>query len=260
MTTGWPQNQQDLRWPYSDANEAGPDSRAGGRVATDSDRSGRSATFSGLGAEHPSGPLPVTPSPQSRGRLGRGKSRGSRETLGLEDGAGDADYDWIRYLGEAGPAQEPSKHRADSSSSINEDSRSGRGAGRSRSRRHAAPDQPEADTDARPSAVRGTSGHRGRPSQIDDYAAPGQAAPDRFAPDRSAPDRSAPGRAALDRTAPERLAPGRQPARPAEPAPESWTSGLAGPATSRPAALPPGPSRPAPSRHGFPPPGAAADT
>src|SRR5215472_4425425 len=104
MTTGWPQNQQDLRWPYSDANEAGPDSRAGGRVATDSDRSGRAATSSGFGAEHPSGPLPVTPSPQPRGRLGRGKSRGSRETLGLEDGAGDADYDWIRYLGEAGAA------------------------------------------------------------------------------------------------------------------------------------------------------------
>ncbi len=185
MTTGWPQNQPDLRWPYSDANDAGPDSQAGGRVATDSDRTDRSAADSGYWAEHPSGPLPVTPMPQPRGRLGRGKSRGGRDTLGVEETAGDADYDWIRYLGEAGPAQDNSKRPAEPRpSSAEQDSRSGRGPGR-RSRRHAAPEQAEADTDASPTAVRRTAAHRGPVTQVNDFVAPERAMRDRM-PERGA--------------------------------------------------------------------------
>ena len=75
MTTGWPQNQKDLRWPHSDSDETGPDGRADGRVATDADRSGAAG---GFGTEHPSGPLPVMPAPQ-RGRFGPTRSRGDAE-------------------------------------------------------------------------------------------------------------------------------------------------------------------------------------
>src|SRR5262245_9025467 len=130
MTSGWPQNSQDARWPHSDADEARSGSRAGGRVATDSDRGDRSSAFFGnehpsaplpvtrdsgdrpsasFWVDHPSGPLPATREPQRRGR-GRGKSR----DVGAPgaDAQGDADYDWIRYLGEAGPAQEHSKRPA----------------------------------------------------------------------------------------------------------------------------------------------------
>src|SRR5215469_3803142 len=105
-SSGWPQNQQDLRWPYTDAEEAGPGSRAGGRVATDSDRgSNSSASF---WVDHPSGPLPVTRDSQRRGRSGRGKSRDGGAP-GVGDTVADEDYDWIKYLGEAGPAQEHSR-------------------------------------------------------------------------------------------------------------------------------------------------------
>jgi hypothetical protein len=100
MTTGWPRNQQDLRWP-----DAEDDTRPG--------RAGRGEADSfdaGFGADHPSGPLPVSPAslPQQRGRLGRSKSRnpGRGPAPALD---ADADYDWIRYLGEAGPAQEAQK-------------------------------------------------------------------------------------------------------------------------------------------------------
>ena len=151
MTTGWPQNQQDLRWPYSDADETGADGRAGGGVATDSERSDRSGAFGGLGTEHPSGPLPVTPAP-SRGRLRRksrdDKSRdASRGGSGPDAGADDADYDWIRYLGEAGPAQ---GHSPGHSQGLADDRPApapqrqpdGPSGGRGFSRRHAAPEQP----------------------------------------------------------------------------------------------------------------------
>jgi hypothetical protein len=222
MTTGWPQNQQDLRWPHSDANDAGPGSQAGGRVATDSDHS--AASGAGFGEEHPSGPLPVTRSPQPRGRLGRGKSRsGGRQTSGPDDGPSDADYDWIRYLGEAGPAQDHSKGPAETRpSSAEDDSSSGRSAGRLRSRRHAAPEQLSADTDAGPAAATGRAGRRGRATQADDFSAPDVVAP-------------------------------RPLGRPTEPATESWTSGLSRPLTSRPET-----SRPGTSRHGRTQPDAAS--
>ena len=102
MTTGLPQNQQDLRWPYSETDDAGPAGPGRGRLATDTDSP--AAGYPGFGENHPSGPLPVGPmrDPQQRGRLGR-KSRGGRDEPGHEDAvAGDADYDWIKYLGEAG--------------------------------------------------------------------------------------------------------------------------------------------------------------
>ena len=82
MSTGWPQNQQDLRWPSVDG-----DDRPGTRPAAE---------------EHPSGPLPVGRS-QQRGR-GRGRWRDADQAAEPEN---DEDYDWIRYLGAAGPAQEP---------------------------------------------------------------------------------------------------------------------------------------------------------
>jgi hypothetical protein len=277
MTTGWPQNEQDLRWPYSDANEAGPDRQAGGRVATDSDRIDRSAGASGLWADHPSAPLPVTPAPEPRGR--RGRSRGDRDKSGPADTVGDADYDWIRYLGEAGPAQEHSKRPAEPRpSSSEEDSRGGRGAGR-RSRRHAAPEQPApeqsaparptpvqptADTDTRPSAAHRTGGHRARATHSSDLVAPDRVGRDRAMPERGMPDRIAPERGMPDRIAPERGARDRMPperplSRPAEPAPQSWTSGLAGPVTS-PGFPRPDYSRPPTSRHAITQPNAASTT
>jgi hypothetical protein len=122
MTTGWPQNQQDLRWPYAENDDTGPAGPVRGRLATDADSGdAESAGFgragsgpSGAGTEHPSGPLPVgrMRDPQQKGRLGR-KSRG-RSDSGPDDAvAGDADYDWIKYLGEAGPAQESGRRGAD---------------------------------------------------------------------------------------------------------------------------------------------------
>jgi hypothetical protein len=121
MTTGWPQDEQDLRWPYSENSGTGPAAQADGHDDSDQTRgSGRPDIIAAEhGKEHPSGPLPVGPMPPGggprgrdpqpqRGRFGRGKSRdGDREGTAPEDGlAGDADYDWIKYLGEAGPAQE----------------------------------------------------------------------------------------------------------------------------------------------------------
>jgi hypothetical protein len=108
MTAGRPQNQQDLRWPYAENDDTGPAGSGRGRLATDTDSSATGYTV--FGDNHPSGPLPIgpmrDPKQQQRGRLGR-KSRGSRNEPGPEDAvAGDADYDWIKYLGEAGPAQE----------------------------------------------------------------------------------------------------------------------------------------------------------
>src|SRR5262245_45044330 len=102
MTSGWPQDQRDLRWPAVD-NDTGPTARTRGRVATEPGP-GLAAPSNGteFGSSHPSGPLPVGPMPRP-GRLGRGKSRDSGHDPG--DAAGDADYDLIRYLGEAGPAQ-----------------------------------------------------------------------------------------------------------------------------------------------------------
>jgi hypothetical protein len=282
MTTGWPQDQQDLQWPYSDANGAGPGRQAGGRVATDSDGTDRSAGASGLWSDHPSAPLPVTPSPEPRGR--RGRSRGDRDTSGLADTVGDADYDWIRYLGEAGPAQEHSKRPAETRpSSSEEDSRGGRGAGR-RSRRHAAPEQsapvqptpmqptpvqptpvqPTADTDTSPSAAFRTGGHRARGTHNSDFGAPDRvgrdrAMPERGMPERRVPDRIAPDRGMPDRGARDRMPPDRPLGQPAEPAPESWTSGLARPVTS-PGFPRPDYSRPPTSRHGITQPNAASTT
>jgi hypothetical protein len=85
MGTGWPQNQQDLRWP--DAGEG--DEQPGTRFA---------------GQEHPSGPLPVGRARQPLRGRGRGRGRDAEPPAEPE---GDADYDWIRYLGAAGPAQDP---------------------------------------------------------------------------------------------------------------------------------------------------------
>ncbi|MFY9887124.1 MAG: hypothetical protein WAK71_02345, partial [Streptosporangiaceae bacterium] len=142
MTTGWPQNQQDLRWPHSDSDETGPDDRTDGRMATGTDRSDAAG---GFGTAHPSGPLPVMPAPQ-RGRFGRGRSRDTAET---DDGAGgDADYDWIRYLGEAGPAQEHAKRPADRPATDSERERGSRTSGRKFARRSGAADQPAAETPA----------------------------------------------------------------------------------------------------------------
>ena len=174
MTSRWPQNQQDARWPYSDAYDAPP----GGRVATDSDRGDRSSAYFGgehpsaplpvtreplgrgraadgdrggrssadFGAEHPSAPLPVTRDPQRRDRRGRGKSRDDGR---FGSDGGDADYDWIQYLGEAGPAQGQSQRPADvppatsrsrrAQPPANADDRRGRSGGML-PRRHAAED------------------------------------------------------------------------------------------------------------------------
>ena len=101
MTSGWPQDQRDLRWPAVDDDDTGPTARTRGRVATEAGPgSAKPSGGTEFGSSHPSGPLPVGPMPRS-GRLGRGKFRDADP----DDAAGDADYDWIRYLGEAGPAQ-----------------------------------------------------------------------------------------------------------------------------------------------------------
>ena len=165
MATGWPRNQQDLRWPDSEDTDTSP--RGHGDRGTGS--------FSGeFGADHPSGPLPVSPAaqPQPRGRLGRGRSRAGRGPAGGGDVA-DADYDWIRYLGEAGPAQEapkpPSTPVADRDLSagsrgnarVDSDRRAdsgggadaGSGAGRLLPRRHAAPTEPPGVVGQRASAA-----------------------------------------------------------------------------------------------------------
>ncbi len=96
MSTGWPQNQQDLRWPQArdeDSSDRGQSAR---------NRRLGDATF---GTEHPSAPLPVA-GPGQRGRFGRRReSKAGDDELGF----GDEDYDWIRYLGEAGPASEPTR-------------------------------------------------------------------------------------------------------------------------------------------------------
>ena len=178
MTAGWPQNQQDLRWPYAENDDTGPAGPGRGRLATDTDSP--AAGYPGFGENHPSGPLPVGPmrDPQQRGRLGR-KSRGGRNEPGHEDAvAGDADYDWIKYLGEAGPAQESSRRPAEtarrspdsadrtaaepgdsrgltespSPSGIAEERGRGRGAGRLLPRRHAA-GAPAAEAPAAPSVA-----------------------------------------------------------------------------------------------------------
>jgi hypothetical protein len=200
MTTGWPQNQQDLRWPYSENKDTGPAAEADGRDDGEQSRGSvpRPDTIAAeQGKEHPSGPLPVGPMPPGggprgtdsqpqRGRFGRGKSRdGGREAAGPEDAlAGDADYDWIKYLGEAGPAQETRRRGAvggaarshqdpappsSSPAPVNpawadagDDLRSGRGrrgaarTGPEQARlappdRLRQPSQAEPDTDARPS-------------------------------------------------------------------------------------------------------------
>ena len=154
MTTGWPQNQQDLRWPNAENDDTGPASSVRGRLATETDPGSTAAgDGSGFGSAHPSGPLPVgrLRDPQQRGRLGR-KSRAGRDEFGPDDAAaGDADYDWIKYLGEAGPAQESSRRPADGRDPASADDASGglRGAGRRLSRRHAAPaSQPDAGVPA----------------------------------------------------------------------------------------------------------------
>ena len=114
MTTGWSQDQQGPRWPYADNDDTGPAGSGRGRLATETDP--RLADAPMFGSDHPSGPLPVGPmldprergrqqpgrqqsDRQQRGRLGR-KSRGARDEFGPgPEGAGDADYDWIKYLG-----------------------------------------------------------------------------------------------------------------------------------------------------------------
>src|SRR5215472_5006750 len=101
MTSGWPQDQRDLRWPAVDNDDTGATARTRGRVATEpGPGSAKPSGGTDFGSNHPSGPLPVGPMPRT-GRLGRGKFRDADP----DDAAGDADYDWIRYLGEAGPAQ-----------------------------------------------------------------------------------------------------------------------------------------------------------
>lgn len=127
MTSGWPRDQRDKRWPSAENDDTAPEARARGRLAT---QTGPQTPISPAGSDfgtahpsgplpvgptphpsgplpvgrtpHPSGPLPVGPMPPSRGRLGRGRSRADDDDL---FGQSDADYDWIRYLGETGPAQ-----------------------------------------------------------------------------------------------------------------------------------------------------------
>src|SRR5215469_3848582 len=171
MTTGWPQDQQGPRWPYAD-DDTGPAGSRRGRLATETDP--RLADAPMFGADHPSGPLPVGPmldprqrgrqqpgrqqsDRQQRGRLGR-KSRGDRDEFAPgPEGAGDADYDWIKYLGEAGPAQESRKRPAADSDAHHsapaaperptsprgfDEPAAGGSAGRRLPRRHAAPASP----------------------------------------------------------------------------------------------------------------------
>jgi len=102
MTSGWPPDQRDRQRPAGGSDDTGPLSRRRGRLATET---GPQTPVPGDGSEfgraHPSGPLPVGPMPTSADRAGRGRSRDGADSFGLSD----ADYDWIRYLGEAGPAQ-----------------------------------------------------------------------------------------------------------------------------------------------------------
>ena len=119
MTTGWPQNQQDLRWPYAEDEDSSPRNQ----LDADRPRGARSGDATArrdfdFGEDHPSAPLPggaltFDREKRPRGRFGRGRSRDA-DRLG-SDGRGpsdDADYDWIRYLGEAGPAQGTGRRHA----------------------------------------------------------------------------------------------------------------------------------------------------
>ncbi len=114
MTSGWPEDRRDLRRPSGENDDTAAEARARGRLATQTGpQNPVSHDASGFGAAHPSGPLPVGslphpsgplpvgPMPPSRGRFGRGRSRDDQ----VEVAPSDADYDWFRYLGEAGPAQ-----------------------------------------------------------------------------------------------------------------------------------------------------------
>ena len=114
MTSGWPEDRRDLRWPSGENDDTAAEARARGRLATQTgpqnpvspDASGYGAAHPGgpppVGSlPHPSGPLPVGPMPPSRGRFGLSRSREDQ----VDVAPSDADYDWIRYLGEAGPAQ-----------------------------------------------------------------------------------------------------------------------------------------------------------
>jgi hypothetical protein len=103
MTSGWPQDQRDQRRPAGGSDDTGPVSRRRGRLATETGpQTPVPSDGPEFGLAHPSGPLPVGPMPKVPGRSGRGRSRDDgADSFGLSD----ADYDWIRYLGEAGPAQ-----------------------------------------------------------------------------------------------------------------------------------------------------------
>jgi hypothetical protein len=109
MTSGRPQDQRDRRWPAADSDDTGRTTRSRGRLATETGpQPPVRSDGSEFGTAHPSGPLPVGPMPQPRGRLGRGRFRDDGTDL---FGSSDADYDWLRYLGEGGPAQEPPRNR-----------------------------------------------------------------------------------------------------------------------------------------------------
>jgi hypothetical protein len=98
MSTGWPQSQRDSRRPYADDREDEPR----GGVALDRHPSGPLPVA--FGPNHPSGPLPV----------GESRRRGLRRGRDADEPLNDADYDWIRYLGEAGSAQESFSSREES--------------------------------------------------------------------------------------------------------------------------------------------------
>jgi hypothetical protein len=101
MTSGWPHDQRDRQRPTGGSDETGPVSRRRGHLATETGpQIPVSSDGPEFGSAHPSGPLPVGPMPRP-GRPGRGRPGDDADSFGLSD----ADYDWIRYLGEAGPAQ-----------------------------------------------------------------------------------------------------------------------------------------------------------
>src|SRR5215469_16197977 len=132
MPKGWPQDQTDLRRPYSDEDSTSPGQAGDGRA--DSVRRGGWD----FGPNHPSGPLPIGPVRDSRrGRSSRRSREGDWPTA-LDMGPGDEDYDWIRYLGEAGPAQDtrPSAGQTRSGRQRGQDSEPERRL----PRRHARPD------------------------------------------------------------------------------------------------------------------------
>ena len=111
MTSGRPQDQRDHRWPAADSDDTGRTPLSRGRLATETGpQSPIRSDGSEFGTAHPSGPLPVGPMPQSRGRFGRGRSRDD-DTDGF--GSSDGVYDWLRYLGESGPAQSAPPARPD---------------------------------------------------------------------------------------------------------------------------------------------------